>query len=445
MDIDKPVKADLLPISEYFLDEYNTHSMESAKLIPDSDWTAFNRDQFRLGFLNGTLWVRSTVKTKGKEDRDLLVDLHGIIDNIQLRVSAPKTQTMDFIFGKGSETTHDHKIDRGKSLSDIGKKADTDHVQIKLSPEKTYEFLLKINGSNPVIGSYRIIEHSRLDSENRLRANAVVGYIFVVFLIIFYSSLIFVSTRDTAFIYHILYTLFASAYLLGTYSFIEAWFDITDLMVLQKIVTFSATAMLLSLLAFGRASMGDNFNACPKVIRLAYSAFFSGGLVTLCLIFILPYQDIARILIVEAVFAMVLAPLMAFYNPEQTKNMSAGGVDTKLLRLRITLLTFTFIGGIHVSVITGLVDVNWFTNYILFLLVFIEIILFITVIFLNIDNDKKALYKESYFNRHSQLPNDQSLRKHFLNNAKSESHTLLFFWVSGFDHLEIALGMVLNS
>ena len=80
---------------------------------------------------------------------------------------------------------------------------------------------------------------------------------------------------------------------------------------------------------------------------------------------------------------------MAFYRSGQHK-AQRGIVDTRLLRLRITLLTFTFIGGVHIALRLGLINVYWFTNYILFIFVFIEVILFVTVIIININNDKKS-------------------------------------------------------
>ncbi len=437
VDLNNPVKADLLSSSEYFLDKANVHDMASAKQQPDSEWIPFNRKQFSFGLMKHPLWVRTTIKTTGGQDRELLVDLHGVIDTIHLQISTQDSQLSDYKFGKGSISTHDHE--HKEHLFNIGQKADTDHVVISLSPNKTYELLLNINSKNAVIGSYRVIEPNRLDSENRLRANAIVGYLFLTFLILFYSCLIYFSTRDKAFIFHMLYTLSITGYLLNSYSFIEAWFEIADKVFLQQLLTLSIASIFLSLLAFCKAIVNETFTLYPRAIKIAYQVFFAAGAITLCLIFVFPYEIVIRFLIVELVLAMILAPFMAFYRPQQDKNKS-GIVDTRLLRLRITLFTFAFVGGVHMSLRLGLIDVYWFTNYILFMFVFIEVFLFVTVIFININNDKKALHKETYFNRHSKLPNDKSLRNHVLNNTKGESYTLVYFWVSGFDRLEIALG-----
>ena len=437
LDLDKAVKADLLSSSEYFLDMNDTHDMESAKQHPDAEWTPFNRKQFRFGLMKHPLWVRTTLKTTGEQDRELLVDLHGVIDTMHLQITAPDNQEFNYKFGKGSKSNHnrEHK----QHLFNIGQKANTDHVEIILSPNKTYELLLNINSKNAVIGSYRMIEPSRLYSENRLRANAIVGYLFLTFLILFYSCLIYASTRDKAFIFHMLYALSITGYLLNSYSFIEAWFDITDKILLQKLLTVSIASIFLSLLAFCRAIVGEAFATYPRAIKIAYQIFFAAGAIALCSIFVFPYEIVIRFLIVELVLAMILAPFMAFYRPTKDENQS-DIVDTRLLRLRITLFTFAFVGGVHMSLRLGLINVYWFTNYILFLFVFIEVFLFITVIFININNDKKALYRETYFNRHSQLPNDKSLKEHVSNNATDENYTLVCFWVSGFDRLEIALG-----
>ena len=440
VDLDKPVNISLLPGSEYFLDEDHSFNSETVKQIPGSDWATFKRDQFQFGYINSTIWVRSTIKTIGRAPHELLVDLHGIIDNIQLQVSVPNEQTQLFKFGNGTVSQNKQKYRYQNALSFIGKKPDTDHVFITLEPEKTYQFLLKIKSVNHVIGSYRIIEPSRLEGENRLRANGIVGYLFILFVILFYSSIIFVTTREKAFIFHILYTLSVTAYLLLIYNFFEGWFNTNNMNLVQKLLTFSAASILLSLLAFCRSTLGKSFEFYPRIIQIVYRGFLVGGIVTLLLILFIPYESIVKLLIIECLLAMVLAPIMAFYTPKDPNKVNKGAIDTNLFRLRITLLTFTIVGAIHLGVLLGLIKVHWFTNYILLLFVFIEITLFITVAFININNDKRALHIDNYYNRQSQLPNERSLEKHFLSNAKSNNHTLVYFWVSGFDRLEIALG-----
>lgn len=437
VDLDKPINTDLLSSSEYFLDKDHTYDMASVNQLPDTKWEPFNRKQFRFGLIENPLWVRTTVQTTGLQSRELLIDLHGVIDSIHLEMRSSDNEVIDLKFGKGSKPTHTH--DHKQHLSNIGQKADTDHVLVTLLPDTTYELLLKINSSNAVIGSYRIIETNRLDSENRLRTNAVVGYLFLVFLILFYSCLIFASTRDKVFIFHMLYTLSITGYLLTSYSFIEAWFQITNLLLLQKILTISIALIFLSLLAFCKSIVAEKFALYPQPIRFLFQVFFASGAITLSLIFFFPYEIIIRFLLIEICLAMLLAPFMAFYRPDKNKKNNFE-IDTKLLRLRSTLITFSVVGGIHLLTRMGLLNVHWFNNYIMFAFVFIEVTLLVTIIVININNDKRALHRENYFNRQSSLPNDNSLKVHFSNNAKSETHTLIYFWVSGFDRLEIALG-----
>jgi len=434
LDLDKPVKAELLLDSEYFQDRENIHNVNSISTIPDAHWTAFNRKQFRFGLTTNPIWVRTTLLTTGKQDRDIVLDLHGIIDHIQLDIRASDGKTKHFNFGKGSKPR-----DTPISLNHIGKKADTDHVKLRLSPDMKYDLLLRIKSNNAVIGGFRAIEPVTLDIENKTRTNGVIAYLFLVFLVTFYSCIVFVTTRDKAFIFHTFYVLSVTGYLLNAYGFLEFWLGIWNLRLLETLLAFCLSCILLSLLAFCKAMIGRTYELLPLFIKLLYRLFFIVGFTILCSVFLIPYADAIRLLTIDILLAMILAPVIIFYRPQRVK-VKPGIVDTRLLRLKVTVFTFTIVGGIHIGTRLGLIDVYWLTNYILFIFILIEALLYAGVMFININNDKKALFREAHFDRESQLPNERALKEHFLRSSQSENQTLIYFWVSGLNKLEVALG-----
>ena len=435
LNLDQPIKSELLLNSEYFEDLTKIHDMNSIAKVPDNSWTAFNRKQFRFGLTNNPIWVRTKLVTQGNNERNIILDMHGVIDHIQLQVKASNGSTQQFKFGKGSKPKNTAESQHYY----LGKKSETDHVTLLLSPNVSYDLLLKINSNNAVIGSFRAIEPSRLDGENKIRTNGITAYLFLVFLVMFYSAIVFITTRDKAFFFHAMYVLSVTGYLLNSFGFLESWLGISNLSLLETLLIFCLASTLLSLLAFFKAMIGQTYQQFPQFFKFLYRLFLVVGIATLCLVFLIPYTNAIRLLAFEISLAMVLAPFLVFYRAQQTQ-ANPDLVDTRLLRLKITLFTFTAIGGIHVCTRLGLIDVHWFTNYILFVFILIEALLYALVIFLNINNDKKALFKETFYDRQSLLPNEKALKKHFLNSTQSKNLTLVHFWVSGFDRLEISLG-----
>ena len=222
MNLDQPVKLNFIPQSQYFKDTERAYTKDSIHEVPEESWVNFDRDQLQFGLVEVPIWIRSSIITFGQMRRNLLLDVHGVIDNIDLYVASSDGKSTHLQFGKGSKPTHTHTPE--SNFSSLGQKADTDHVVIDFKPHHRYELLLKINSSNAVIGSLRIVEFDQLAGENKLRSNAILGYLFLIFLVLFYNLLIFMSTGDKAFIYHMVYVLSITGYLLNSYSFIEAWF-----------------------------------------------------------------------------------------------------------------------------------------------------------------------------------------------------------------------------
>ena len=436
LNLDKPIKAELLPNSQYLHDYNNKYVESSVTLLPDEQWSSFNREQFRFGLTSHPIWIKTTLTTTGSRERYVALDLHGIIDHIQLQVIDSEGQIQKFKFGKASG--EDNALVPSKNYH-IGKKATTDHVHVLLSPHKTYHLLLRINSNNAVIGNYRAVEPQTLDLENNTRANGVIAYLFLVFLVTFYSLIVYVTTRERAFIFHVFYVLSVTGYLLNSYGFLESWFEIEDLRLLEDLLIFCLASTLLSLTAFIKSMAKDSYDRAPKTFKALYHLFFIIGITTLCLVFLVPYTVAIRLLIVEILLAMILSPFFAFYHPHKAKSHSKL-VDTKLLRLRTTLFIFTLIGGVHLCTRLGLLNVSWITNYILFFYILIEALVFAIIMFINIGNDKKALFRKTYFHRQSNLPNSRALQAHFSRRTSSTNLTLIYFWVAGFDKLEIALG-----
>ena len=436
LDLDKLITTELLPNSQYFHDLNDEFDAASINLLPPTKWTRFNRKQFRFGLTSNPIWVKTTLQTKGLKKRYVALDLHGVINNVQLQVQDADGLIKEFNFGRGSKSTEDHHHSVGNHIS---KKSDADHVDILLLPNHKYELLLKIDSTHAVIGNYRAVDIHTLDVENQIRTNGVIAFLFLVFLVTFYSCTIFITTSDKAFIFHSIYIISVMAYLLNSYGFLESWLGLNDKQILENALLVSLISTLLSLVTYFKLMTGEAYEHYPKIIKNLFQFFFSLGITTLFLMFVIPFSLSIRLLIVEISLAIILSPFLAFYHSKDSQN-NDHLIDTRILLLRITLLSFTVIGGIHILNRLGLVDVYWFTDYILFLYIFIEAFGFAAALIININNDKKALFREAYFDRQSQLPNSKAFSSHFSSNAQGDGLTMIYFWVAGFDKLEVALG-----
>jgi len=76
LNLDNPVDAQLLPTSQYFLDVNESYDFNSIGDIAESEWGHFNREQFKLGFTSGFVWVKTSFKTTGNSGKDVAVKLH---------------------------------------------------------------------------------------------------------------------------------------------------------------------------------------------------------------------------------------------------------------------------------------------------------------------------------------------------------------------------------
>lgn len=433
LDLDKSVNSQLLPTSQYYVDSDELLDFSSAKNLDAAAWVPFQREQFQFGFTSGAVWVKTTFKTTGSKSRDIALKLHHSLDNQSLRVSSSDEATV-FSFGMGMKPTHRHENhDESTSI-----KAKPDHVIVLLSPNKTYHLLLRSKSANPVISDFRAVDHETLLAECQVLDSWLYAYLLLALLVIIYSSSLLLVTRDSAYLYHMSYILSVMLYLLTDTGYITAWFELYDLQLLQRLTLLSLTSGLLSIMLLFRAVHAD-FNQYSPVIKTIYNSLINAGLLIALLMFVTSYELAVRLFTVNVSIALLMACYLLLKAPY---NVIVKGFfeDYRSMIFRVTLLIFTPLVIVHLITRMGFIKVNWLTDYILFLSMFIETFLITGLLLLNMNQSKRAFQLEELTNNLSSLPNHLALERQFLKSDHPAPQTLLQVWVSGFDSLQTTLG-----
>jgi len=413
-----------LAASEYYGDSTGTADFNEIRQLQSDQWQPFNREQFRWGFNKSPMWVRAHLSVIGSEPRKIALSFHNIIDHMQMEIRADGESVQQFSFGRGNpphQLAHQYQ----------------NHVDAYLKPGVEYEVLLKINSDNPVVGSFRAIEVDMLADLAERELMWMLPFLILFVLVSFYNIVIYLTTRQSAFIFHIAYVLSVLVYLLNDYGYISLWTGIYDLDLMQKITSLSLVLCFISMLAFFKA-MGDYQNASIWVKRI-YRSLFLSGFIALIAIPFLPYGEMIRVFTVQTLLSIGVFIFLGIYASGKAKHRSFAD-DARSVTLRILMLLFAPSIGVHVLTRMGMLDVVWYTEYILFISIFFEMTLISGLLFLTIRMSNDAFQRERLINTSTGLPNELALQAYYAKSKDVQQQTLVKFWISGLNRLEVAFG-----
>lgn len=428
LNLNKQIDIELLPYSQYHIDKTETATIENIKEMTALDWADFRRDQFKKGFLSYPLWVNTTLKTIGDKPRNIVLNLHHVIDNIELEVSANDENTQYFKLGKGSPPAEYHLKGR----------INPNHAVIKLLPNKTYRILLGTNSENPVIGGFRAADLEILEAEDQRQSQWILSFLLLIFLVSFYNLIVFVSTRNRAFLYHVFYVASLMCYLINDYGYLPYWTGIYDANFLQKLTAFCLVGAYLSMVLFFDSMYVDNIKS-PLITRLN-RLLVSGGYLLLLLVPLLPYAFLIRLLTAQVVIAILTGIFISVYRERKFGQLN---LNIHKWTLRIILVTFAPSVLLYLLNRLGQTDSKWYTDFLLFFSTFIEVILVSLVLFVGVRKNENTFQKQLLTNDQSGLPNALALEEQFQAATTPMQQTLVQIWVSGLDKLEIAFGPVI--
>jgi len=436
LNLDEPVNTQLLPTAQYYADPDQRLNFSTVQSLEPTLWKSFNREQFRLGFTSGFTWVRTAFRTTGNTGRDVSLKLHHSLENQTIRLTTRGEEAQLFTLGLGAKPTptHGHQDHDDDTLV----KTKLDHAGVRLLPNKTYHLVLRSHSANPVISDFRIVDDATLIAEEQVLNSWLYSYLLLALLVIIYNSSILLISRDVAYLYHISYLLSVMLYLLTDSGYLSMWFELYDLRTLQRLTLLGLSGGLLSILLFFRV-MNSKFSIYSPTVKYIYNAIISINIIIVLIMFVTPYEIGVKLFTLNVSVTL----LTSFYLASKvsfSELIESFFKDYRSMILWATLSIFTPLAMIHLLTRMGLINVNWFTNHVLFIALFVEVFLIAGMLLLNIRHSKNAYQLEELTNSLSALPNDIALERQLQTLENDTSRTLLQIWVSGFDGLRTTLG-----
>ena len=424
LDLDQKIDVELLPHSRYHLDTNESITLDTVKNLSNLEWSGFDKKQFGQGFISAPIWVKTTLKTTGNNKRNIALIMHQVMDHVELQVSAEGETTQYFKLGKGTPPSAHHL--KGEN--------NLNHAVIELQPNKTYSIVLGINSDNPVVGGFRAVDTGKLELEAQQQNQWILTFLLLIFLLSFYNFIIYLNTLNKAFLYHVCYVTSLICYLLNDYGYLSYWFNIYDVFILQKLTAISLVAAYLSMVVFFNSMNGGDSDSL--LISRLNKILVAGGYLLLVLALLLPYVYVIRLLSAQVIVAVAVGIFISFYRGKSSNKYD----KTHKRILRIILVMFAPSVLLYMLNRLGIVDTTWYTDFILFLSTFIEVVLVSLVLFIGIRQSKEAFRQELFFNSVSNLPNARALEAHFDATTSPSQQALIQIWISGLDKLEVAFG-----
>ena len=424
LDLDQNIDVQLIPHSRYHLDTSDSITLDNIRQVADTEWSAFNQQQFGLGFISDPIWVQTTIKTTGQSERDIVLQMHQVIDNIELEVTTEGETPQYFKLGKGTAPGPHHLA----GLNNLN------HAIIKLSPGKTYSVTLGINSDNPVVGAFRAVDIDKVKLDAKQQNQWLLSFLFLIFLLTFYNFVIYLTTLNKAFLYHVCYVSSLVCYLINDYGYLSSWLNVYDVFALQKLTAISLVSAYLSIVVFFDAMHEDNSDSI--LITRLNKLLIIGGYLLLVLAFLLPYVYVIRILSAQVLIAVAIGIFISFYREKHPGKYNK--THRQILRVMLTTLAPSVV--LYMLNRLGFIDTVWYSDFILFLSTFIEVALISWVLFVGVRRSKEEYRQELFFDPISKLPNARALKAHFDTIESPGDQTLIQIWISGLDKLEVAFG-----
>ena len=425
LDLDDEINTDLLRYSEYHLDRKADSNFETASELPNSRWKRFDRDQLRFGFTDSPVWLRTTVKTFGTKPKELAFALHKVLSNITMRVSKEGGKSQLYTFSKTIKNSDKPSSNLNNTL-------------VKLEPNSTYQLLVQINSTSPVIGRFSVIELPVLKKNVARMHEWVQMALLLIVLVAIYNAIVFVSSRHPAIIAHLSYVLSILGYLLNDFGYIQKWTALSQLGTVQRVSAIFLITAILSLIAFFRA-MSSHEEYGNQFKRL-YQILFMAGYTLIPVMFLMQFQQVLHFILVLIILSITVGLLNGYLSWKERGETQSNESYSLSLTLLIVLITLVPSVMLHILSRHGIIDVLWFTEFVLFASILLEVILISAVLFFNIRKNKEAYQREIHSHKFSDLPNDRALEKCYAIELSPNEKTMVQIWISGLDELQVAFG-----
>jgi len=192
---------------QWLFDEKAEHTIKSAQQEPSSQWYDSSVDTPNLGYRRHPVWFRFNVKNRGSSNKWNLVIDYPLIRDLDIFVlSADQVESIIQV-GERFEFSARPVLHRNYIIPLI------------LKQNETREVYIRVNGPYAVQMPAKIMDASALLEHE---VNAVLAHgLFFGFVVVmgFYNLFLFLSTRESTYLYYVLFTFF-----MGLFQFVAQGF-----------------------------------------------------------------------------------------------------------------------------------------------------------------------------------------------------------------------------
>ena len=222
--------------------------------------------------------------------------------------------------------------------------------------------------------------------------------------------------------------------------YLQKWTELSQLGTIQRISAIFLITAILSLVAFFRALSTDRKR--EGQFKRLYQILFLAGYTLIPVMFLLPFQQVLHLIIILIVMSISVGIARALLNWKEKEKQTSEQTESFSLSLTLLIVLVTLVPSVMLHILSrrGIVDVLWYTEFVLFASIILEVTLISAVLFFNIRQNKEAYERELHTNNLTGLPNGRALEKNYYQEDSASSKTMIQVWISGLDELHIAFG-----
>ena len=419
VQLDNLESMNLVPESRYLIDETGQKGLNSFSAVSDvKDWQSFRHEQLRMGLTRGKVWVERKFQVLGSEKREVLLAFDRQIDFVD--VALFKNNTLQYAHKSGDFLKL--PLDLPGSNKNI--------FPFTLEPGADYQLLIALYGSNGITGPISLWDKHLYQKVDQITLLFFIAYAVMVLIISIYNLGYFLATKYRAFAYHAAYGAAMLLLQAAQYNYLDALMpegfvrhgEFTTLIS----IAIAYTAVYLFINTIVEASALPFFELISKVI-IGLNVF----LVVLSLF--VEYKIILLLFLGNIALGCCIG-LLKLFSFIRARDVKAW---------KLAALIFLFAPPTLFLVLSrlGVTDNNFFTEYMLLLVIVFEMIVVSCLLFSHLRGMHQLFWRSQFLDPNNKLPNVFSLRKKIrevsINNA---DYALTYIWAAGLEKIELARG-----
>ena len=420
--LDDLSSINLSPSSDYFVDQ--TNQLTESNVLNAMGWQPLKRDQLRFGLETHAIWLNMPVQTQGLVGKDALLVLNRIIDDVQVNVYQDNALISQWHQGAFLHNP----------VSFIGTNKNV--MPITLKPNTHYRFLVRVQGTDSLIGSVKLWERNAYQTEDAYNLYAFIAYGVAVLAIALYNIAVFVSTQYRAFLYHAVYGVSFLICQSSQYGYLDVFLqhsvsgNIKDALIL--FCCFNAYTAIMGLIYVVVGEKMEYWFAFTLKAIVGVNVFAA---------FAAPFVPLHYGIVIFAITIGVGFVLGTSFSVFLFMRR-----DSRFWQQLLLVMIFSPSSVLLILSRFGIVNDSFWTEYWILIAIIGEMLLLSILMFSHIRQMQQLFWRSQYLDPRNHLPNILALRERLYYAMHMRlPHALTYSWVAGLEKMEVARGSVFRD